>query len=160
MLLSPKSTAALTFAISSIVFLVSVSSQFWLGKAPCLLCFITRYCFLSIALLSAASLWKRKFRWISLAAVFLCFSFSFYHLGVENHWWAAPQSCAAELPTLDKLETIETLDNSKVYCDRANWLIFGISSTLWSFVIAAFLFWFSSLSYAVNYYLRRLEDDD
>ena len=145
------------FAISLAVFSVSILSQYAGDAKPCQLCLISRYSFLSIAILSYFSGFSDKLRSILFSAIFLLFAFSFYHLGVENHWWAGPQSCVSELPTLSNLSEFNTTSN-KVFCDKANWIIFGLSSTLWSFLIAAFLAWLISISYILNYYLDRKDD--
>jgi disulfide bond formation protein DsbB len=105
------------------------------------------------------SLKIRIFKPLLLLGITFALLFGLYHLGVENHWWSGPQSCVSELPVLENITTRNFMENSKVYCDRVNWKILGISSTLWSFLISAFLFWFVSISYVLNFYLKRLEDE-
>jgi disulfide bond formation protein DsbB len=95
---------------------------------------------------------------IVLAAVFWTFAFGVYHLGVESHWWAGPQSCVAKLPTLDTMnELADQISDTKTYCDKVNWRIFGVSSTLWSCAIAALLLWIISVAYTLDFYMRKLE---
>lgn len=158
---SLKSIPKLVFFLAISVFFASLFSEIFFDKVPCQLCLVTRYLFLSIAVFSLISARLRKFRHILIVATSLTLSFSFFHLGVENHWWLGPQSCVSELPTLDSLNNLDPIhDVSKAYCDKVNWRILGISSTLWSFLISAFVFWIVSLSYILNYYLKKARDDD
>ena len=145
------------FCTAAAVFLVSVMSQFFLNKEPCQLCLITRYMFLSVAV---AAIFFERLRILLSIVTFITVGFSFYHLGVENHWWQGPHGCISELPTLDSIDDPVQIKPGKVYCDRVNWLILGVSSTLWSFLISMVLFWLSSVSFILNYYLRKIEDDD
>ena len=156
-----KTTHMLVFFSTVSVFFISLFSQILFEKVPCQLCLVTRYIFLSIAVFSLTSIKLKKFRPLLVVAASLAFSFSLYHLGVENHWWAGPQSCISELPTLESFNNAEQLtNNAKSYCDKVNWKIFGVSSTLWSFLFAAFVFWMVSLAYILNYYLGKIENDD
>jgi disulfide bond formation protein DsbB len=140
------------------IFLTSLLSQFFFDKIPCQLCLISRYLFLLISFVALFSINFKRLKPLLLLLTFSALLFSFYHLGVENHWWIGPQSCVSKLPTLDSLS--DNNDQSMVipYCDRANWKIFGISSTLWSFLVFAFLFWSVSLLYVIDYYLKKLEN--
>lgn len=141
------------------MFLTSLLAQVFGNIAPCQLCLISRYLFLSIAISSILANYCRYFRIILLVLISGLFLFSLYHLGIENHWWQGPQSCVSALPSLSNLSNMTNhIETNKVFCDRANWLIFGISSTLWSFLIAAFLGWLISLTYILNYYLEEFDD--
>ena len=126
------------------IFFTSVISQFALDIKPCQLCYVTRYLFLAIGICTIA-LYKLRLFCVALNFATLCFTF--YHLGVENHWWEAPQSCASVLPTLSSINSAP--DPNQSFCDIANWLVFGISSTLWSFLFSAAIFWVSSLNYTI-----------
>ena len=145
------------FSVAICVFCGSVIAQIALHKIPCPLCLITRYLFLAIAI---CSLFMRRVRVMCPFICFLTVSFALYHLGVENHWWQAPRGCVVELPTLQALNKAAAIPNNIAYCDRVNWKIFGISSTLWSFVAAMFVFWISSISYVTDCLIRRIGDDD
>lgn len=143
------------FLVALLIFLISCLFQLLFDKEPCQLCLITRYMFLSIAIIALFSSILRKTGILLVIAAFITLSFSFYHLGVENHWWLGPQSCTFELPTLDSIsKSVE--DSKRVYCDRVNWKILGLSSTLWSFLISAFLFWLTSVLYVLGRSSRRI----
>ena len=126
------------------VFFTSIISQLALDKKPCQLCYVTRYLFLAIGI---CTILLYKFRLCLVLLNFATLVFTFYHLGVENHWWNAPQGCAAELPTLDSINSNSV--HNKTYCDVANWVVLGISSTLWSFLFASSIFWISSINYTI-----------
>lgn len=144
--------------LSFLMFLTSILSQVLLQKSPCQLCMITRYLFLLSSIVALINV-KIRFKSILPIVTFSVLGFTFYHLGVENHWWAGPAGCISQLPTLDSIQNIDQLDSQKSYCDQVNWVFFGISSTLWSVLFSAFIFWASSLSYAINRYLNKREDD-
>ena len=145
------------FFVAMFVFCSSVIAQIVLHKTPCQLCLIMRYLFLAIAI---SSILLRRVRAICPVVCFLAVAFALYHLGVENHWWQAPRGCIVELPTLQELNKDTSSTSNVAYCDRVNWKIFGISSTLWSFVFAMFVFWISSISHIADYLIRRMSDDD
>ena len=144
-------------AFSLCLFSVSLFAQIFGNMAPCQLCLITRYLLLSIAIFSVIAFRYKPSRFMLFVIIFSLFVFSLYHLGVENHWWAGPQGCVSKLPSLSNMN--EVIESNKVFCDKANWLIFGVSSTFWSFLASAFLTWLISTAYVLDYYLKRLTDD-
>ena len=138
------------------LFLISLSAQLFGNMEPCQLCLITRYLFLLIAMFSLFSTHYKYLKFILIFLISSLFVFSLYHLGVENHWWQGPQSCVSELPSLSNIDAL--IETNKVFCDRANWMIFGISSTFWSFLASSFLAWLISISYVLDYYLKKFDD--
>jgi disulfide bond formation protein DsbB len=93
-----------------------------------------------------------------LSSLTLFLVFAFYHLGVENHWWNGPAKCSTIISSPQNIsEIMETKQNVK--CDEANWKIFGLSSTLYNFIIAGVLFWIYSLAFAIDRVIRRSEDE-
>ena len=147
----------IVFSIAFCLFCTSVISQIASDKQPCQLCLITRYMFFVVA---AIALFFHRPK-VLLPITSLCVvAFTFYHLGVESHWWKAPRGCISELPTLNAIQNGELPNPNNAYCNQINWDIFGISSTLWSFLFATLLFWLSSVTYVVNYCLRKMEDND
>ncbi len=138
------------------LFLISLSAQILGNMEPCQLCLISRYLFLLIAIFAFFSVYYKYSKFILVFLISILFLFSLYHLGVENHWWNGPQSCISELPSLSNIDTL--METDKVFCDRVNWTIFGISSTFWSFLAASFLTWLISISYVLNYYLKKFDD--
>ncbi|MDR1475956.1 MAG: disulfide bond formation protein B [Holosporales bacterium] len=140
---------------SLVAFLVSVFCQFILDEQPCELCLVSRFIHLVTAVVSAIAM-KYANRNCVRCMVFLAVLFSFtagiYHLGVENHWWAAPESCKTVLPTQEELANPALLLSKKnPNCDEVSLTIFGFSMTLLNFFLTAALFWFVSVCYALNY---------
>lgn len=152
-LLNIKQTQRFLFIACLLCFLSSVTAEIILSKKPCDLCLVTRYFYLLIAATSffstrVSTTFPKK---ILLATLFTAFCFSFYHLGVENHWWPGPATCTTKL--LTNMESI--MNNKAVRCDVVNWKIFGISSTLYSLCITTSLFWIYSLSFIMDCVNRR-----
>ncbi|MDR2667373.1 MAG: disulfide bond formation protein B [Holosporales bacterium] len=135
------------FVFSVLIVSSSVFSEIALHKTPCQLCLISRYIYIVVAISSGIAAKFEKIKTAPLIFIALALIFTFYHLGVENHWWHGPQSCTSELPTLSNVMEHVFTDNEKVHCDKVNWKIFGLSSTLLAFLCSAFLFWYNSVSY-------------
>ncbi|MDR2459006.1 MAG: disulfide bond formation protein B [Holosporales bacterium] len=159
MLLSVRTANIVVFCVALALFLVSTSSEFFAGIQPCQLCLITRYLYLLVVVIAAGSLRWPCVKGLVLAVLFCTFAFGVYHLGVESHWWTGPRSCVAKLPTIDTMtdELVDQINDTKMYCDKVNWRIFGVSSTLWSCAIAALLLWIISVAYTLDFYMRKLE---
>ena len=136
--------------LSLLCFISSFTIQIFFNETPCLLCLFTRYFFLIISIvcyLTIKYIDKKNVVFLPLAFLTILLLFSFYHLGVENHWWLAPNSCRTILPTLNDIyNNKQLINNTRSPCDTVNFKIFGISITLISFFISAFLFWLSSIS--------------
>lgn len=131
-------------------FLCSLLIQIFLGHVPCLLCLITRYGFLLTGVMFILVKLNPNIKILSIICSFLLLTFCFYHLGVENHWWIAPDSCRTILPTLHELNNGK-LPNNRPACDVVNFKICGLSMTLISFLISSFLFWITSINFALHY---------
>lgn len=143
--------AKITLFISVCAVCFSVFAEYILNKEPCELCMISRYSYLLIMTTSFFSLckkYKNFLIYVLYCSIFLSFLFSFYHLGVENHWWNAPESCASSLPSIDSIKS-DVFNKEYVPCDQVNWTIFGLSSTLYNFCIMGFLAWMASISYVL-----------
>jgi disulfide bond formation protein DsbB len=123
------------------------------------MCLATRYFHLAIACISAFSLKtnKRYIRSILLIVVFAALCFSFYHLGVENHWWTGPAKCSLKLSNLT-IDNVFSADNKNIVrCDEVNWSIFGLSVTLYNFCLMGVMFWISSIAFALDSQKKKLE---
>jgi disulfide bond formation protein DsbB len=145
-------------AVSVIAFVCSVFVEFILNKPPFMLCLITRYTYLVVACSSIAALKINNayMRSILLVIIFAALCLSFYHLGVENHWWIGPAKCTTNLDiTIDSVFSVDP--ENIVRCDKVNWRIFGISVTLYNFCLIGFLFWIASLSLAIDSLKRNSE---
>ena len=129
--------------VAGLCFLVSFFTSAVLKQEACLLCLVTRFCFLGLSLVAFCG-GKFLKEYVVCCASFIVMLVAFYHLGVENHWWASPEVCRVPLPTLDSMLTQKDLA-APPRCDEVVMTVFGVSMTLLSFLASAFLFWISSL---------------
>lgn len=125
---------------SAIVMVTVLLSQYWGGLAPCELCLTERWPWdvaIVIALVAAMVGSRLALPWIALAltAVFAAGSvLAFYHVGVEQHWFAGPSACTAPAGTPQTLDALRSqlMHQQPVRCDEPAWVIFGISLAGWN----------------------------
>ncbi len=59
---------------------------------------------------------------------------AFYHIGVEQHWFAGPAACtagSAAAATIDELRA-QLIGKQAVLCDQVQWSLFGVSLAGWN----------------------------
>src|SRR5579864_8009339 len=101
MILTPRAFAGFVLTASGVVLGAALASQYWGGLAPCELCLLQRWPWAAAILLSFVALLagsRPALPWVALvlAALFaLGASIAFYHVGVEQHWFAGPSACTA-----------------------------------------------------------------
>lgn len=110
--------------------------QYGFGLEPCILCLYERIPYAlaaAVALLAAVLPLKTAARAVLVAICGIIFfsgaALAFYHVGVEQHWWAAITGCGGE-PAMDF--TVEDLQvwlqrPALKSCDQVDWRLFGIS---------------------------------
>src|SRR5579863_10196802 len=97
----PRAFPAFVLAASAIVLGAALASQFWGGLVPCELCLVERYPWdaaLLVALVATVAGSRPALPWVALtlALVFVVSAgFGFYHVGVEQRWFAGPTACTA-----------------------------------------------------------------
>jgi disulfide bond formation protein DsbB len=132
--------AGFILAASMIVLGTALASQYWGGLAPCELCLLQRWPWKAavvIALVAAVIGNRPALPWIALllALVYaVSASFAFYHLGVEQHWFAGPSACTTSSTGAATLEALERqLEGTQaVMCDKVQWSLFGVSLAGWN----------------------------
>ena len=148
-LINYKNLLRFSLLLSLFCFISSLTIQVLFKEIPCLLCLFTRYGFLIISISCLFTLKYIKIKnvvFLPLIPIILLLFFSFYHLGVENHWWFAPNSCKTILPTLNDLyNNTKLIQNNRPPCDVVNFKLLGISMTLISFLVSSLLFWIYSI---------------
>src|SRR5579862_1328087 len=135
MMLTTRGFAGFVLIASVIVLGTALASQYWGGLAPCELCLLQRWPWrVAIALALVALVFGRRpaLPWLALALgiVFATGAlFAFYHLGVEQHWFAGPSACTAQSGTAMTLEDMkrQILGTAPVLCDKVQWSLFGVS---------------------------------
>src|ERR1051326_92468 len=101
MSLSTRAFAGFVLIASATVLGAALLSQYWGGLAPCELCLLQRWPWaaaiaISLVALSAGS--RPALPWVALALAILFAlgaAVAFYHVGVEQHWFAGPSACTA-----------------------------------------------------------------
>lgn len=121
------------------------------GLQPCELCLYQRWpYYIAIVLTLAALLLGR--RKATLALVALCAllflanaALAFYHVGVEQHWFAGPSACTGTLGGAGSLADFKArlMAQQPVRCDEAQWSLIGISLAGWNLLASLALLVFS-----------------
>jgi disulfide bond formation protein DsbB len=115
-------------------------SQYLGGLAPCELCLLQRWPWAAaivISLLSILFADRPALPWVALllTGVFVIGSgLAFYHVGVEQHWFAGPEACTGTATAADTVETLKAriLGQMPVRCDEPAWSLWGISLAGWN----------------------------
>ncbi len=147
----PRAASALLFAACAAALGTAYAAQYWGGLEPCPLCLYQRVPYAVAGALAGAALVARAPRGVALllllaAAAFLVNSgIAFYHVGVENHWWASAV-CADDAPAIASVEDLRRALSRPPPkpCDTVDWTLFGISMASYNMVaslgLAAFAF--------------------
>jgi disulfide bond formation protein DsbB len=112
------------------------------GIAPCELCLYQRWpYYAAIPLSLAALLWGRRGSTLALLVLTgLLFiaggAVAFYHVGVEQHWFAGPSACTGGVSAEGSVEdfTKRLLAAPVVRCDEVAWSLWGVSLAGWNFL--------------------------
>ncbi len=141
--LTTRRFAATVLAASLAVLGTALLSQYWGGLVPCELCLVQRWPW-RVAIAAAALFWLGGERIpltaaaLALALVFfISAGLGFYHLGVEQHWFAGPTACtvSAGLTATTVEELRRQLEGIKpVMCDQVQWALFGVSLAGWNMI--------------------------
>lgn len=123
------------------------------GLPPCELCLYERWPYYAAAVLSIAAVLAAR-RATTLGFLVLCAvlflagtALAFYHVGVEQHWFAGPTACSGGVSAGGSLEdfTARLRAAPPVRCDEIAWSLFGISLAGWnllsSLAIVVFCLW-------------------
>jgi disulfide bond formation protein DsbB len=117
------------------------------GVQPCELCLYQRWPYYGVIVLALLALAAGKRR-VSLgilalaALVFLAGgALAFYHVGVEQHWFAGPSACTGAPITGATIADLKAqlLARPPVRCDEVAWSLFGVSLAGWNFLASIVL---------------------
>ena len=140
MTLTTRVFAGFVLVASAIVLGTALLSQYWGGLAPCELCLLQRWPWavaIVISLIVVLVGERAGLAWVALL-LGLVFAigvvFAFYHVGVEQHWFAGPTACTASETSAMTLEQMkqQILGTAPVLCDRPAWTLFGVSLAGWN----------------------------
>ena len=140
MSLTTRVFAGLVLVASAVVLGTALLSQYWGGLAPCELCLVQRWPWAATVVISLIVLLvgeRAPLSWVALvfAVVFVIgVVLAFYHVGVEQHWFAGPTACTAPTSGAMTLEQMkqQILGTAPVLCDRPAWTLFGVSLAGWN----------------------------
>lgn len=147
----PRAVSLVIAAMSALTLAAALSLEHIGGFRPCHLCLeerIPHYAAVPAALL--AFLLARTRGGITraiLALIVLGFLYnaglSFFHVGVEQHWWPGPDTCTgvgsiASSPA-DLMKSLASGGNVVVRCDEVPLRILGLSLAAYGGMLSAFL---------------------
>ncbi|MFQ5954659.1 MAG: disulfide bond formation protein B [Kiloniellales bacterium] len=127
---------ALLLAASAAILGTAYASQYIGGLEPCSLCLYQRVPYWVAIGLTAAALalaGRRRLQGLALIVVGAVFLFgtglALYHVGVEQHLFAGPPACSADLGQATTIEELraQLIGQPVVRCDEVAWSLFGIS---------------------------------
>jgi disulfide bond formation protein DsbB len=139
MLLTPRSFPGFVLMASVVVLGAALLSQYWGGLAPCELCLLQRWPWvaaIAIALVALIVGSRPALPWVALVLAIIFGAgavLAFYHVGVEQHWFAGPSACTASggAQTLEEMKR-QILGTPPVLCDRVQWSLLGVSLAGWN----------------------------
>jgi len=140
MSLSTRAFAGFVLIASALVLGTALLSQYWGGLVPCELCLLQRWPWAAAIVVSLVLVLvgeRARLDWVALV-LGLVFAtsvvFAFYHVGVEQHWFAGPSACTAASGGATTLEQMkqQILGTAPVLCDRPAWTLFGVSLAGWN----------------------------
>jgi disulfide bond formation protein DsbB len=145
---SERRAPLLLFLVSAAVVGTALLSQYVGGLAPCELCLYERWPYYGVAAvaLAAAVIGSRMASRMALVGAVLAFlagaGLAFYHVGVEQHWFAGPAACTAGNagpPANFEEYKRRLMQQQVVACDQPQWTLFGVSLAGFNLLASLFL---------------------
>lgn len=144
-------------AVSIIALTAAFTAQFAYDLDPCILCLYQRIPYAIIILIALAGLAVKKFRSAAIGLCALAFlgnaGLAFYHVGVEQQWWASMfEACTVPDSFLNPNNTENLLEKlmqtPSVPCSQIAWQdpIFGASMAVYNMLLCAGMFLLCSLN--------------
>ncbi len=149
--------AVLSVAVASLG--LAYTAEYVFGLEPCILCLYQRVPFAIAGVLAIAALAlapERRAMVIALCGlVFLVNAgIAFYHVGVEQHWWASVTGCGdpgGGALTLEQLRAA-LLSKPLKACDEVDWTFLGISMATYNVPYSLAL---AAASLAAAFHMRK-----
>jgi disulfide bond formation protein DsbB len=144
---SSRRPAVLLLIASAVIVGGALFSQYAGGLQPCELCLYERWPYYAaivaaaVALLSGGNRAMRAV--VALCALLFAAStaLAFYHVGVEQHWFAGPSACTGSITGATSIEALKAqlLARQPVSCDAPSWTLFGVSLAGLNLIASALL---------------------
>ena len=110
-------------------------SQYWGGLRPCELCLYERWPYYAaialtlLAVIAGRSCFSRAALLLTALIFVASAALAFYHVGVEQHWFAGPSACTGDVfkggGSIEDLRK-RLLATPPVRCDEIQWSVFGL----------------------------------
>lgn len=135
-LLEVRAACALAALASALVLGAAFFMQYVVGLAPCPLCIAQRWPYAAAIVLGLTGLVpglspnaRRAVLGLAALAFLVGTGIAVYHAGIEQGWFAGPDSCSGIGVTGDSIEELrrKLMDAPVVRCDEVPWSLFGIS---------------------------------
>ncbi len=114
-------------------------AEYGFSLEPCALCLYQRvpYALAGVLGIAALSLPRTsRANLVALAALLFAIGagLAFYHVGVEQHWWASAAGCGGTLPLSMSADDLQAalMAPPDPACDEPTWVVFGISMATWN----------------------------
>lgn|SRR6185312_3911598 len=125
----------IVLVLSAAIVGTALLTQYWGRLVPCELCLYERWPYYAVIALAALAVvvGRRDASRAALMLAALIFAVSaalaFYHVGVEQHWFAGPTACTAAPLGKGSIADLrkQLLATPVVRCDEVQWSVAGVS---------------------------------
>jgi disulfide bond formation protein DsbB len=144
---TPRLLVALVLLASAAIVGSALLSQYVGGLQPCELCLYERWPYYAAIVATAVGLLSGGDRAMRAIIVLCALLFAastalaFYHVGVEQHWFAGPSACTGSITGATSIEALKAqlLARQPVSCDAPSWTFLGVSLAGLNLVASALL---------------------
>lgn len=135
-MLTPRMACLLLALVSAGALLAALALQYLGGLPPCQLCVWQRWPYVALIVLGLAG-WRWQPRvLLGIAAVVLLVGagLAAYHVGIEQGWWALPESCVAGGGAQSVEDLRRLLAEAPPACDQVGFSLLGLTLAGWNLV--------------------------
>ena len=144
---SSRTFVAALLAASAAIVGGALLSQYVGGLQPCELCLYQRWPYYAaivataVALLSGGDTALRAVIMLCVLLFAASTALAFYHVGVEQHWFAGPTACTGSITDATSIEALKAqlLARQPVSCDTPAWRLFGVSMAGWNLLASVLI---------------------
>jgi disulfide bond formation protein DsbB len=140
-ILAPPIACLLLALISAVILLAALGLQYLGGLAPCHLCVLQRWPYVVLVALGLVG-WRWQPRLVlglSIVALLAGAGLAAYHFGIEQGWWALPESCVAGGSAQSLEELKRMLAEAAPTCDQVRFTLLGLTLAGWNFLTSVAL---------------------
>jgi disulfide bond formation protein DsbB len=135
-ILVPRTACMLLALASALILLAALGLQYLGGLAPCHLCVLQRWPYVALVVLGLAG-WRWQPRLVlglAIVALLVGAGLAGYHFGIEQGWWALPESCIAGGSAQSIEELKKMLATAPPTCDQVRFTFLGLTLAGWNFL--------------------------